>query len=144
MLKTPLKILLLPLLIMISTACNSTTDGTVCFAIFISIGIEVADQAGTPVELDELTIIISRTGKEVDLCKSEPSFCGESGIAGNPEFGQYMIFHDGLRSEIFGPAMGIIVSGKKGDVEFQRLYMIGDNGCNVELLSGDTQVILEI
>lgn len=143
MLKTPLKTLLLPLLILFSSACD-VADDKVCLAIFISIGIEVTDQIGAPVVLDELKITVSRTGKEIDLCESEPSFCGESGMAGNPEMGQYTIFHDGLRSEIFGPAMGIIVSGKKGELEFQRLFVIGDNGCNVELLSGDTGVVLEI
>lgn len=143
MLKTPLKTLLLPLLILFSSACD-VADDKVCLAIFISIGIEVTDQIGASVVLDELKITVSRTGKEIDLCESEPTFCGVSGIAGNPEFGQYTIFHDGLRSEIFGPAMGIIVSGKKRELEFQRLFVIGDNGCNVELLSGDTGVVLEI
>jgi len=143
-LKTPLKILLLPLLIMLSTACNSTTDETVCLAIFISIGIEVTDQSGNPVALDELTVAKSGNGTVIDICETEPTFCEESDLPGNSEMGQYIIFHDGLRNEISGRSLDITVSGKKGAAEFQRPYVIGDNGCNVELLSGDTQVILEI
>ena len=106
---------------MISTACNSTTDGTVCLAIFISIGIEVTDQSGDPVALDELTVAKSGNGKVIDICETEPTFCEVSDLPGNPEMGEYIIFHDGLRNEISGRSLDIIVSGKKERQNFRGL-----------------------
>lgn len=131
------------IIMIITSASCDVIDDKVCLAIFISIGISVETEDGTPVVFDEFTVSNSRTNRIIDLCESDSSFCDETGIHGNPELGQYTIFHDGVRNEIWGPAMGIIAEGRKGDLTFERLFVVGDNGCNVELLAGETTVVIE-
>lgn len=116
-------------------------DERVCTLEFRTIGMAVETPEGDPVVFDEFTIRNSRTGKKIDLCDSDSSTCGESNIHGAPEFGIYTIFHDGVRSEIFGPAMAVIAEGRKGDQIFERVFAVGDDGCHIFLIAGETQAV---
>ena len=130
-------------LFLILSGCDSPFDNKVCTDQFEIIGMSVKTADGTPVVLDEFSVKSTRTGKTIDLCESDTSFCGPSGIHGNPEFGFYSIYHDGLRSEIIEPALGVLAVGGKGDQTFQRMFAIGDDGCHVYLAGGEPELIWE-
>lgn len=136
-------LLSITVLLAVLSSCDTLIEDKVCTAQFEIIGMSVTTSDGNPVVLDEFSVKNTRSGKTIDLCESDSSMCGESGVHGNPDFGLYTIFHDGLRSKIFGPVLGVLAEGRKGDQTFQRLFAVGDDGCHVYLAAGEPELIWE-
>ncbi|MCC5907100.1 MAG: hypothetical protein JJU13_12890 [Balneolaceae bacterium] len=121
------------------TAISCDSVSTVCSSEFRYLGVSVFMEDGTtPVVFDEVILTDGQSGQSIELCGKEEPECSDDYIMGIPESGSYTIFHDGLRNRIGFYPMKLLFEGRNESITVKQVFLIGDDGCHVNKLSGPT------
>ncbi len=113
---------------------NPCTDQLACTEIFVTLSVEVVDQDGEPVILDNYYTFIDQSNR-FDFTDSSYNL-GE---------GVYVIATDNERPEIdFGGTNVVFVGELNGKNVVEKSLVIGKDCCHIELLQGETNIQIEL
>jgi hypothetical protein len=117
-------------------SCKDTTktnncDGVICTMDFRGIALQVNDNAGNPVKLDEAYTIRVKTGEQI----THEANAGRSGT--------YTVLDDGYRGKLVHSTAEFRFVGKRGGQEVvNELYTISADCCHISKQSGKTEVVV--
>lgn len=137
-----IKLLFIGLILISLQTCDSLN--TVCTDELIVINVRVLSMDEEPIDLDQVTVTGLETGGVLDVCDGSWLDCENGAPSALAKEGIYPIFHDGLRDEIPGDDMKILVEGSNSEISFQEKFEIGDDGCHVFKEAGPDTVFVEV
>lgn len=137
--KSIYKVSFLILLLFTSFGCQSNKDegcrNSICTAIFVMINVTIEDENGDPVVLDDFEIINLENNSAIDLNMSQFE------IDQNAANGIYTIMTDLAMDQ--NEVLNLQFIGFLNSQEvLRRDYVIEKDCCHIQLVSGNTEVIL--
>ena len=126
-------------------ACNDKDDAeqqdcseAICTLNFVTITVSVKDASGEPVSLDSYEIIDNETGENLatDFNGDEYQYLKEQGF--------YPILSDANRIQSQNTTATLTFKGFRTNEEvINEDYEVGADCCHVNLVSGNTEIVLE-
>src|SRR5699024_4942977 len=89
-----------------------------------------------PADSVQIQVTNEETGQIYNNCSEEQNVCA----GGNN--GRYTIMHDGFHGKISTEGEDILVSGEKGQLQFQAKYTFRSGECHLQKLAGPDTVSL--
>lgn len=119
----------------ITDPCSCSRSGN-CTAIYSSVVVEIKNQKGNPVGLDDYYTTKLSTGEKINLKSAE--FDSLRGT-----LGEYPILADGQKEMTEKCGTDFEFTGiKNGNEIVKRAYKIGHDCCHVKILEGDPNIII--
>ncbi|HLR25293.1 MAG TPA: hypothetical protein VK112_05460 [Fodinibius sp.] len=129
--------LTLPFVSIFLIQCSTSPQKTeVCTQEFITYPIAVLGADGEPADSVQIQVTNEETGQIYNICSEEQNVCA----GGNN--GRYTIMHDGFHGKISTEGEDILVSGEKGQLQFQAKYTFRSGECHLQKLAGPDTVSL--
>src|SRR5699024_50843 len=129
--------LTLPFVSIFLIQCSTSPQKTeVCTQEFITYPIAVLGADGEPADSVQIQVTNKETGQIDNICSEEQNVCA----GGNN--GRYTIMHDGFHGKISTEGEDILVSGEKGQLQFQAKYTFRSGECHLQKLAGPDTVSL--
>lgn len=126
-------------------ACNDNDDAeqqdcseAICTLNFVTVTVSVKDASGEPVSLDSYEIIDNETGENLatDFNGDEYQYLKEQGF--------YPIISDANRVQYQNSTATLTFKGIIDNKEvINEDYQVGADCCHVNLISGNTEIVLE-
>ena len=121
-------------------SCNHTDkkDNTACTMEYRMLTVSVRDSASKPVHLTGSYMVKTSTGELVDFSNEDPYIDSV-----NKAQGIYFLFTDGKMALTAQGGTEFVFHGKSGSTEIiNEKYIIGNDGCHVQQLSGKSVIVI--
>jgi hypothetical protein len=141
-----MRALFLPLILLLLFSCSKSDDKSCscsdapCTDQFVSIVVKIIDKSGNPVSLDYYRTYKALSGYEIDIQSKKSSWEDSIGKAR----GSYVVVND-AQSEIIDVCgeLFMFIGKKDGKIIVKENYVIRNDCCHVNLVSGKREVIID-